>query len=138
MRIILLAGLAAACLFQAQGAPSISSNTRIYIDAGSGLNAYLPVALEKKHVPARITTDKASADYAVESSGRLVDLKSGNVLLARPADAKSDRRALQNSADACAKRLAAVLTLRPEKRKSLKTAAKDLQIWPSKDPALNF
>jgi hypothetical protein len=133
MKTIVLAGLLAASAFQALAAPA-----RIFVEADSGLAAYLPAALERRHVPASITTERLKADYALEANARVIDVRSGALVFAVQAPAKPTPHALRTAADACAKHLAAVLNPHPYGRSAFKATAQRLQIWPSKDPALAF
>jgi hypothetical protein len=138
MRIILFAGFAAACLFQAEAAPSIPADTRIYVEAESGLGSYLPAALKKEQVPALVTTDKARADFAVESGSRLIDLKNGDVIFSKAIEGEASRQVLQHTAEACARHLAGILKPPSNHRNLLKTTRKELHSLIAKDPALDF
>src|SRR5579863_4168904 len=110
MRVFILAGLLAAGSIHADAAAVIPSNARIYVDASSGLDVYLTAALEKKHVPLSVTTDKSKADYELEAvtGVRLVNLKNGDLVFALPAEKKPAHHGRQ-TAEACAKHLAASL-----------------------------
>jgi hypothetical protein len=104
MKAFMLAGLLATGLIFAEIADAaivIPSYARIYIDAGIGFDTYLTTALEKKHVPLTVTTDKSYADYAIDEVSKseqertsnardfqLVDLRNGEVVLAWPIERK--------------------------------------------------
>lgn len=133
--MILATALAAACLFPMEGAPLPSGNTLIYVDAASGLETYLPAALQNKHVAASVTTDRSKADFAVESGARLVDLKSGDVIFAQAVDAKSSKRTLQNTANACVRRLTEAVGTYRRVPKAQEGWFKSLV---AKDPAFTF
>jgi len=106
MKALMLAGLLATGLLtiQAEGAVVIPLDARIYIDPGSSFDTWLTAALEKRHVPLTVTTDKSKADYAVEEGIRLVDLRNGEVILAWPVEGKEAHS--RRTAEALAKRLA--------------------------------
>ncbi len=132
MKILILAGILAASSIPPDGAAIVRSNARIYVDAASGLDIYLTAALEKKHVPLSVTTDKSKADYELEAASgvRLIDLKNGDVVFAWAGDKKSALHGRQ-TAEACAKRLAAGLnSSHPSERHRYPGS--------SKDPALDF
>jgi hypothetical protein len=132
MKVLILAGLLAAGSIHAEGATIVRSNTRIYVDAASGLDIYLTAALEKKHVPLSVTTDKSKADYELEAATdvRLIDLKNGDVVFAWAGEKKPALHGRQ-TAEACAKRLAAsVHSSHPSERRRYTGS--------SKDPALDF
>ncbi len=69
MKPFLAAGLfaALACLCQAQFAGSIPLNAKIYVDKASGFDHYLAAAIEKRHVPVTITSQKDQADYELDA-----------------------------------------------------------------------
>jgi hypothetical protein len=128
MKVLMLAGLLATGLLtiQAEGAAVIPSDAQIFIDAGSGFDVYLTAALEKRHVPLTVTTDKSKADYAVEEGIRLVDLRNGEVILAWPVDGKETYS--RRTAEALAKRLA----------DSVPRSARHKPSARSKDPVWDF
>jgi hypothetical protein len=132
MKVLILAGLLAAGSIHAEAATTIPSNARIYVDAASGLDIYLTAALEKKHVPLSVTTDKSKADYELEAvtGVRLVNLKSGDVVFAWPVDKKSALHGRQ-TAETCAKRLAASVHASHSSEKHRYPGS-------SKDPAFDF
>jgi hypothetical protein len=151
MKTFILVGLLAAGAVNGHSGTVIPSNARIYIDADGGFNIFLTAALEKKHVPLTVTTDKSKADFALqgysergaksddEASVRLVDLKSADVVFAWSVDKRETVHGLQTAADECAKHLRAAMQKKPQiADNGIKAAAKKLQVWPSKDPALNF
>jgi len=211
MKALMLAGFLVAGLIQAQTNTSIPPNARIYVDAGDGFDIFLTAALEKKHVPITVTTDKTKADFVLEgfsehdkmrtgtlvsttrsstfltgartddtASVRLVDVKSGNVIFAYAVDRRATIHGRQTAAESCAKHLGASIGAAPLSAPSnlpgvtpppvaiapantapvtlpqatpapanlgpssanqpgtLKTVAKRLKIWPSKDPVLDF
>lgn len=105
---LLVAGFLGNGAVHAEGSPVIPSNARIYVEADGGFDISFTAALEKRHVPLIVTMDKSTADYALESSVRLVELKSGNVVFACALDTKSTH-SRQSSADACAKRLGTLI-----------------------------
>jgi len=134
MKALILAGLVATALVvtgsaagSAEGAMIIPPDARIYVDADSGFDIYLTAALEKRHLPLTVTTDKSKADYAVETGIRLVDLRSGEVVLAWPVEGKGALHS-QRTAEALAKRLAGGTARAARFKASLL----------SKNPALDF
>jgi hypothetical protein len=162
MRTFILVGLLAAGSVHGHSSAVIPSNARIYIDADGEFNIFLTAALEKKHVPLIVTTDKSKADFALqgysergarsddEASVRLVDLKRADVVFAWSIDKGQAVHGLQTAANACAKHLRGAVGKVPSpspavpkanssgQDNALKTTAKKLQLWPSKDPALDF
>jgi hypothetical protein len=164
MKLLFLAGFLSAGSIQSLSALSIPSHVRIYVDASYGFDIFLTAALEKNHVPLTVTTDKSKADFALEGSSdfittrsaafftgtrgddeasvRLVDLKSGDVIFAYSADRRSTVHRRQAAAESCAKHLGVAIgraTSPSSPRNGLvSTLAKLLQVWPSKDPALDF
>jgi hypothetical protein len=148
MKALILAGFLTAGCFPAQSALSIPSNARVYVDAGDGFDVFLTAALEKRHVPLTVTADKSRAAFVLEGSAgrdkittvRVVDLKSGDVIFACSVAGKPTIHGKQTAAESCARHLGDALSKAPRTNSdgTLKTVAKRLQIWPSKDPALDF
>jgi hypothetical protein len=151
MKTLLFAGLLAAGSVYGQSGGVIPSNARIFIDANQGFNIFLTAALEKKHVALTVTTDKSRADFALqgfsrrdagsddEASVRLVNLKSAEVVFAWSVEKTETVHGMQTAADACAKHLRAAMQKKPQLAdNAIKAAAKKLQVWPSRDPALDF
>jgi len=138
MKTLILAALLVAGSIHAEIATLIPSNARIYVEPASGFDAWLTAALAKKHVPLTVTTDKSKADYEIEAGVRLVDLKSGDVILACPVGKNSTPRGQRNAALACARLLGSATSLHPSEFSARKTTVKRLQGWPFKDPAFDF
>lgn len=133
MRVLFLVGLLALALIRvslvhAASAILIPADARIFVDPGTGFDVYLTAALEKRHVPLTVTSERSQADYAIESESgiRLINLRNGDVVLTWPAEGKT----LQNrrNAEACARTLA----------RSVHEVAKRKPSSFSKDPVWDF
>lgn len=141
MKTFILVGLIAAGAVHAQNNPVIPSNARLYVNADGGFNMLLTAALEKRHFPLTITTDKSKADFALEglsernagtgdeASVRMVDLKNGDVVFTWSVEKKATVRSLKIAADECAKQVAAAV---------VKARQRTSWLWRSNDPAFNF
>jgi hypothetical protein len=130
MKLFVAAGLFAAfaCLSQAQTTGSIPLNAKIYIDPASRFDTYLISAMEKRHVPLTITTQKDAADYQLqalnggiviappdwsmlwlhgygEAGIRVINLHNGDAVFFSPLDRNAMLRDWDTAARACAGRL---------------------------------
>lgn len=130
MRLLLVAGLFTvfACQSQARSTGEIPANTKIYVDAASGFDAYLAAEIQRRKVPLTITTTKAGADYELEAvSGasripapdwwnrwtrgygqpeiRLVDIRTGAVVFTSEFDRNRSLHTWDAAARACVGRL---------------------------------
>jgi hypothetical protein len=112
---------------------------RVFVQADGGFDLLMTAALEKKHLPVSVVTDKSQADFEVgathssnEAGVKLVDLKNGDVIFAYSAAGKSERRAEKTAAEACAEHMRSVVAARRALRKP------KLFGLMSKDPAFDF
>ena len=133
MRAILFACVFAAALVHvsvvnAANATLIPMDARIFVEPGTGFDVYLTAALEKRHVPLTVTTEKSKADYAIESESgiRLVNLRNGDVVFAWPMEGKAAEN--RRDAEACARTLAHSVQAPSDRKPSHR----------SKDPVWDF
>jgi len=136
--LVLAAGICSSGLLYARQ-PAVRPQARIYVQADNGFDLYLTAALEKKHVPVNVVTDKSQADFEVgashsanEAGVKLVDLSNGDVIFAYSTWAKSEHKAEQTAADAFAKRVNNAIEVRRAHRRS------KLSALLKKNPAFDF
>jgi hypothetical protein len=117
------------CAADAPAEKRIPAGSKIYIEAADGFDDYLSAALQKKHVPVSVVTDKSKADFELtgvsdhvkagwakvvfagqihsdeQASVKLVDLKTSEVVFAYAVNKKNSLHGRQTAAEACAKHL---------------------------------
>lgn len=110
-------------------APGLPEGSKIYIEAADGFDTYLTAALQKKHVPVTVVTDKTQAEYELtgvsdhqkagwakvaftgsihsdeQASVKLINIKSSEVVFAYAVNKKNSLHGRQTAAEACAKHL---------------------------------
>jgi hypothetical protein len=131
-RILLLAALTATSIFCAQGKAPIPPGAKIYIVPDNGFDTFLAAAIERKHVPLVIVSNKEDADFTVDSTSqtqkagwaktifinprsdeeasiRVTRNSSGEVVFAYAVNKASSVHGRQSTAEACAKHLRAAM-----------------------------